>query len=591
MPLIKISTLKTHFALTYLLVLFLALTLRTTQDQRWGEWFGSPQTLLSMEYWQQDGWLAHKLLFIPQGYYSQHADLNDPKLSHHLHGGSVYSVQAQKNIPTSHYTHYPAGYLIPFTALRALELTDHRWFHLLANLISCLALYFYYLTFRFWCNHRIALIFIIFYSTNAIFLAFSDSLANHPLDDLLRALLLFSWTKFYCATIKGQNIFRYYFLTCLLQLFLSLSSFDSILFIAVWFIGGQIFFFKKINWRQFVLALFITIFGFLINGLQNSWYLGFNLAAQDLIQAFFMRGGGFNLFSRLDTLLLQVNRIFPSGGLGILIILISYLILRFFHGKQTSKLNIILKPTKFQIYILLLLGGIAFPFLLPNGGIMIYQGRQLLPFFALFIADWTSSYWSRPSPNIISGISNVYLRRLMMSFSFFLLSLIWGQNFYYGWQHSNHLITQTNYAQRIFVSYDISKSQIELAQHLNIKNASNLIENNSEQIVFTLKGFEKYFNQNQEFGQIDPVLEHYSQAMILAFVKADTLIHDLNLLWEKNPSLMITLVSSDKNVMNDLVEKVNSLSLIHKRSQHDVKQETFQHYFIYRFKWQPMQNQ
>jgi hypothetical protein len=106
-----------HMAAAVLCVCLLGFLLfRACDEYRWSDWGpGDAQTMLSLRQWQKDGWRAHKLLFIPQGYASSVRMLDEPPLRHHAHG--VSPGTSPRVGPRLWYTHYPSGYLIPYALL------------------------------------------------------------------------------------------------------------------------------------------------------------------------------------------------------------------------------------------------------------------------------------------------------------------------------------------------------------------------------------------------------------------------------------------------------------------------------------------
>src|SRR3990172_12688862 len=113
-----------HVALGIFLTLLLVfLSVRASDEYRWSDWgFGDAQSMLSLRQWEEGGWFSNYFLFIPQGYAEVIKFFDDPNLRQHAHGTCPGS--SPRVGPRLWYTHYPAGYLVPYAILFRIGLDD-----------------------------------------------------------------------------------------------------------------------------------------------------------------------------------------------------------------------------------------------------------------------------------------------------------------------------------------------------------------------------------------------------------------------------------------------------------------------------------
>src|SRR3989344_1786690 len=130
-------------------------------------------------------------------------------------------------------------------------------------------------------NRLVATLGIFYYGTSTLFLDYADTLANQPIDELLRFSII-------ALSIASLNFQKKYFkyLIWLLYFVLSLSSYDSTFFIFAWLVGIDILFNKKINWRLWIFWASAPVLAFAIQLLQNTLYLGWHNMLLDLYGAF-----------------------------------------------------------------------------------------------------------------------------------------------------------------------------------------------------------------------------------------------------------------------------------------------------------------
>ncbi len=173
------------------LILAIYLGLKTLPADGWSGWgIFSAQTMMSSQHWVTDGFINSKFLFIPIGSSQLVQYLDDPAMRHHARG-TVTGELVGKRL---YYTHYPSGYLFPYALLMKLGFEQRYWFRLLALLFSFTALILLYIFFNLISPPKlgptIAFFATAYYALSTMFLDYADSLANQPLDDLFRALIL-----------------------------------------------------------------------------------------------------------------------------------------------------------------------------------------------------------------------------------------------------------------------------------------------------------------------------------------------------------------------------------------------------------------
>ncbi len=274
--------------LTWVLIIFIIiigvyLAIKATNENSWDGWgFGSAQTMMSLKHWVNDGWANHYFLFIPAGYSKTTHYFDDPNLKQH---GWV-DVTGNKNEKQAYYTHYPSGYLFPLGFLMEIGFKNRFWFRLFQILISLTGLFLLYKFFISITDKTIAFSAVLFYMISIPFLNFADSLANMPIDDFLRFLILL----LSILAIKNMNDAKKYAIyniwIWISYFILSASSYDSTFFIFFWLIGLDVLIVKHFLWKKWLIFASAPILAFSIQILQNSWYLGFPGMLSDFFGAF-----------------------------------------------------------------------------------------------------------------------------------------------------------------------------------------------------------------------------------------------------------------------------------------------------------------
>jgi len=376
-------------AVVLIVLLALFLSVRAADEYHWSDWgFGDAQSLLSLRQWEEGGWFKNYFLFKPQGYAEVIDLLDEPELRHHAHGtcpGSSPNVG-----PRLWYTHYPAGYLIPYALLFRLGLDSMFAVRLLSIAFSAGGLALMFVLFSRITNPAISFLSVLFYGLSSAFLGYADSLANQPVDDLLRfgfMLAVVLSTRTATETLRQ----RWLVAAWIMEFCLSLVSFDSVFFLYVWLIGWDWIDGKGFRWKRYLLFSLAPVSAHGLQFLQNVWYLGFKDAVLDIKDAFLLKHGsvtGYNqgqgrlavIFTSLWIVLENIYR--PLWLIAPVLALYAAFILYFRPGSEFPSLRLLL---------VLFLSGLAFIFVLPHAARMPYEARQMLPFSSMLMGGLT---WS-----------------------------------------------------------------------------------------------------------------------------------------------------------------------------------------------------
>lgn len=347
----------------------------------WDDWaFGSAQTMMTMEHWRNEGMAQSKFLFAPVGYSKTVKYLDEPEMRHHAKGTATGQLIGNR----LYYTHYPSGYLIPYGLLAKIGFVQRHWFRILAVLFSLGGLSLMYGLFYLISNKYIAFIATLFYASSLPFLGLADSLANMPVDDFLRFLILFLSVYSLKKASADKKIF-YDAAIWMAYLALSLSSYDSTFFVFVWLVGLDIIAHKKFLWKRWLVLSSAPIFAFGLQFLQNAWYLGYRDAVLDMYGSFKFRadtGPGTNIVERHARAMFSPLVYMINMQARFAIPATAALFLLFWKFKN----KIIYSWPKTQYLILLAAAGFAYPFVLSSSAYFPYQARQIAPFISLLLA-------------------------------------------------------------------------------------------------------------------------------------------------------------------------------------------------------------
>jgi hypothetical protein len=526
----------------FLLVVALFLMARAHDEYRWSDWgFGDAQTMLSLNQWHKEGWIKNRFLFIPQGYFQSIDLLDSPPLRHHAHG--ICPTTTPRIGPRLWYTHYPAGYLIPYAVLFELGLQDIFFMRLLSIVFSVFAVALFYVMVGYLVSPAIAFFSVMFYCSSGVFLGFADSLANHPLDDLLRF-------AFMCAVVFSTRLSsgekrRIAAITAwLVGLCLAFTSLDSIFFIFVWLVGWDIIEGQGSRWKRYLVFFLAPLFAYALQFLQNIWYLGFPDAVVDITDTVFIKGGGVAAHhSRLVIATYFFLKLFADLYRPVflipLILLFFCLATKISRGKDQQERVFIVK-----ILCLLLLCAGVYAYLFPNAVKMYYQGRQILPFVALLVGAFTVFSFAALRRAGGQGKESTGKRVFNKAFaycSFVLCGTFW-----------------------IFQAVDIPVPRYgHLKEDLDVALVKEMkaLPVPHEPVIFTVEGFNRLYDPAYVPGypQIDPLLEYYfGSRPIFCFTKTEDLITDLLYLSQHSPTSFSPVIITKSRERMDAV--VSALS-------------------------------
>ncbi len=486
------------------IVLSVYLGLKTLPEDGWSGWaFGSAQTMMTTKHWVNDGMIYSKFLFTPIGYSKAVRYLDEPEMRHHARG----SVTGELTGRHFYYTHYPSGYLIPYGLLAKIGFEERYWFRLLALVFSLAGLSLMYALFYLLANKTIAFLATFYYAGSTMFLSYADSLANQPIDDFFRFLILLISVLAIrsVSDVKKHRIYNifiwiFYFL-------LASSSYDSTFFIFIWLVGLDIVTFRKFLWKKWLFFASAPVFSFGLQMLQNWWYFGnWHEVWLDLFGAGIAQVQTSSIFRHINQIfytfsLMTGLKIFLAGFLAIVLFSILWKI------KNKSDYLSKLLP----ISIILFLAGAAYPFVFAGSGGFSYQGRQTAPFLGLLLG---SGLYSAIRCFFATDNRKKWISRANIVFGalFLLVVVFWVSQIY----------RTVDYV-REWPNNQVSKDIIDFSKSLK-KTVGD-----KDTITFCLDE-----NSPDRYPQIAPLVEYYVGTPVLSFKRIPDLIHDYK--WLKNRS-------------------------------------------------------
>lgn len=537
-----------HLAfVTFLLVLALFLAVRAADPDRWSDWgFGDAQTMLSLRHWEEGGWLDNYLLFIPQGYAAPIRHLDDPDLRQHAHGTSPSS--SPRVGPRLWYTHYPPGYLVPYAVLFRLGITDMPSARLLSVSFSLGALALFYAFVCRLCSPPVALGAALFYGLSPAYLGFADSLANQPLDDLLRfGFLLCVVGSTRAASRRARTLWGA--LAWGVEFCLSLSSFDSVFFLYAWLVGWDLLDRRGFRWRRYLVFALAPLSAHGLQFLQNTWYLGAATAWTDILDTFVLKTAAKQAEGPLAGLWTSLTIVLQrfSGPPGLLALLLPlYGAYRFAARPEGDA-----ETPSLRLLGVLFLCGLALVVILPSAVRMPYQGRQVGPFVAVLGGG---ALWAlvRSVRRLLGSDGNAHpVRGDRVRLAYLLTA-------------APTLLVFVLFfaAMDRWRVYDIPPHDhdVRLAKELATLTTAK------DPIFFDLQGFRTYWDPAYVPGypQIMPLLEYYAASRpILCFNSPTGLARDLTALARRAPgSFSPVLVASDKHALYALVRSLHGAGLL-----------------------------
>lgn len=514
-----------HLATLVLLVVLLAYMVDRSRDEdRWSDWgFGDAQTMLSLKHWDKGGWFENYLLFIPQGYAKVIQQFDDSNLRQHAHGTCPGS--SPRIGPRLWYTHYPAGYLVPYAALFKAGLDSKFAAQVFSLLLSVAALWMMFLTFARVTNPGLAFLAVLFYGLSRPFLGFADTLANMPLDDLLRFGFMYAVVMSTRDEVLSRRS-RWLIAAWLMEFFLSLSSFDSVFFMFAWLVGWDILEGKGLKLKKWFLFGMAPTSAHGLQFLQNVWYLGLRDAAIDIKDAFLLKNAADASYNagqgRLEvirgTIGIIFNGILPRTE--ILPVLIGFysayaLLLR---DKNDSRM-----PSA-RLLMLLFFCGLTFILVLPHAARMPYEARQMLPFVSLLVAAVTWSFFLLFRDTLFGNFprqpwcSPRVAKWLAVPFMFVALPLAM-----YTW--GLQIVTP-----QAPPSYDQVRTMPDTSM---AKMINQNLQTRYDAVIFDVGAFQTFWDPKYVPGypQILPLTEYYAGSRpILCFNQIDDAVKDLTYL-------------------------------------------------------------
>lgn len=525
--------------IVFILVLAIYLGLKTLPEDGWDDWgFGSAQTLMTMKHWSEDGMIYSKFLFIPIGYSKTVRYLDEPEMRHHAQGIIIGELIGSR----LYYTHYPAGYLVPYGVLTKIGFEGRHWFRLFALVLSLAALTLMYSLFSLISTRVIAFLATLYYAGSTMFLGLADSLANQPVDDFFRFLILFI-SILATREVSQKRYMLYNVFIWVFYFILAGSSYDSTLFIFVWLVGLDIITAKNFLWKKWLFFASAPIAAFAIQMAQNAWYLGLKDALLDTYGSFRFRAGsgpGSNILERhvraMFSPLVYMTDI--RDGFIIPIIAAIFVILR------RLKSLIPYDWPKISLLILFALAGFTYPFIFTSSGYFPYQGRQMAPFVGLLIASSTVLLFLilRNLGNIRDKISKI--KAVLLVVLLVLTGALW--------------ISQ---AKRTYAYIlDWPNNQVERTV-INFAESLKEIAGDRDAVVFRIDEIHPY-----RYPQLYPIVEYYIGMPVLSFKNISDLIRDFE--WLRNRSGFafhpIIVVNNEKEAeeIKELIGQSDEFSIL-----------------------------
>ncbi|MBM3254249.1 MAG: hypothetical protein FJZ16_08355, partial [Candidatus Omnitrophica bacterium] len=476
-----------------LLCLFLFLSFTITDEHHWSDWaFGDAQSILTIRHWEEKGWLKNKLLFIPQGYARVVELFDKPPLRHHAHGTITGTIG-----PRLYYTHYPSGYLIPYALLSKMGYNDITYLRKLSLLFSFGAVILMYILFSRITSPRISFVVVVFYLLSPSFLGFANSIANQPIDDLLRfAFMLLIVLSTRTSSLSHMRIYKTS--AWIVEFLLSLSSFDSVFFVYIWLVGWDLIEHRGFRWKTYVVFALAPLAAQGLLFLQNVWYLGLNDSIRDFWFTFSSKSEmskGYNRYCLFWNALIKLFSNLYKPSFLILLFFIFYSInVKFFKKEGIKEL-----PSLRLVFILFLCG-LIFLFVFPRSGEALYQTRQLIPSVALLVSATTWSFLKVVKQSFcrrgyfIGIIKNCNIRKkiilLYMLICLATLAFFWQRLMFNKWE-----------------PYFIPPYHPDILLDKQIKST----QTKYDPVIFEMGSFLVYHDLNYVpgFHQIDPVNEYF----------------------------------------------------------------------------------
>jgi len=375
--------------LVILLMLLSYLGFKALNENGWDGWgFGSTQTLMSSQYWAQDGFIKNYLLFIPRPYSKLIHYFDEPEFRNRV----IDDVGGALKRNRIYYTHYPPLYLVPFAMLAKIGVENRAILRIFSMLISLSALFLFYLFIQSLSGRKVAIIASAYYGLSVTFLNYADSISIQPFTIFFTFLILYlsvlaGRLPAQAGNLENQKNYRKYTLAVWVSYFaLSLSSYDATFFVFAWLVLYDVITLKKLLWRKWLFWASAPLLGFVLQILQNVWYLGLTNAAGDIYTSYTVRAIGslkgftvglitpfVSMTSFKTVFIFKKTIVALTGAAAIFGILWKF------------KQNIGLDFNYFKIILILAIAAILQPFFINVTGLWPYQGVLTAPFWGLLI--------------------------------------------------------------------------------------------------------------------------------------------------------------------------------------------------------------
>lgn len=536
---------KKHFAFIILIFIIGAyLTIKAIPENSWDGWrVGSAQALLSNKQWVNDGFFKNYLLFLPQGYSKVISYFDDIELRQHAHGIATGGFIGKR----LYYTHYPSGYLLPTALLMKLDIEERIWFRFLEILFSLGALTIIYWIFLAISNRLVAILGILYYALSVLFLDYADTLANQPIDELLR----FSIVALSIAALNYQKKYFNY-LIWILYFSLAFSSYDSTFFIFAWLIGLDLIIARKIEWKKWVFWTSAPILAFAIQLFQNSLYLGWHNMLLDLYGTFKVQMVG----SRTGFLATHFRRLMEPFGwffsvkwyLGILISILGIAAVKFLKKYWPNEIT-------FNIRFLYLGFVAVFFHFLFFPSLFFYQARIISIFGGLLVGSLTAYFLKIIRQNNFIPqlqLANTSIQRCIIVLGIFILVLgLWliqGKRTYdyvKKWPNNTWSIES--------ISFD--------------KKIKNLVS--GDKVIFQILRLDRGVADSDRYPMAASEDEYYTGSPILGFTNTNDLVRDFNYLKKRSEFPFNTIIITDQNeIIQEIRQKLKTKNQTLKTDKH-----------------------
>ena len=527
---------KNILILIIFLILGSYLGIKALDKTGWDGWgFGSAPVLMTIRYWNRDGWIKHYFLYIPQGYSKTAAQyLDEPELRHSTPAGRFY------------YTHYPPGFIFPFALLGRLGFDQRFWFRWLAILFSFGGLILFYKFINLIVNKTAAFWGTVFYAFSTTFLDFADSVANQPIEDLLKYGIIFTSML---AFKRGKN---YNYFLWLLYFLLSISTYDSTFFIFTWLIGLDILIRKTWAFKKWLFFASAPTLAFALQVIQNAWYLGWQNVISDFSGAYVRRNaiGSYidythAFYAPLKWFLAPtapLNSWLLSPNVKWLIAISTVMLLAtgiFVLFKKNSKS---LKDIA-KISILLYLASIVQQIFIPADMTFSYEGR----FIALLLGIFVGVLMILAGKYSINIYNSKQLSPYLMplAITILMLAFLWSLE-----------IKNTIEYLKQWPNHAVNAATIDFSDEIKLQIPGDKIG------FYLSDSTTKAAGPLPNYTMVDMMSEYYFDMPILSFGNADALINDLLYLKSRSQSFFPVIMAENEKTALDLQEKIDKNNLL-----------------------------